>query len=487
MQPRVGQEYLYPVRNIPSTTRGDENSPAKGDLGVPVSGANKSSQTSNLLHRNMHRHYPVITHGKGIYLYDEDGKAYIDGCSGAMVANIGHGVEEVAEAMYQQAKTLSFTHSSRFTSRPTIELAERIRTLTPGDLNHVFFVSGGSEATESAIKLARTFFLETEGMDTTRWKVISRLHSYHGGTLGAVAVTGHIPRRRKYEPMLVQFPLIAPAYCYRCTLGLTHPECDLACARELEKAIVQNDPKTIAAFIAEPIVGAAAGAVPPPDGYFERIRQICDQYGVLFIADEVMTGFGRTGEIFAMNHWDIVPDIIACAKGMGAGYAPLGGVALSDKIADALVAGSGQFSHGFTYSGNPLACSAGLAVLDFVQKHDLVRNSRDMGNVLFEELELLKDNPIVGDIRGRGLFAGIELVRDRTSKECFAPSLSAAERVTQECVQRGLVVYPGTGMVEGTMGDQFIVGPPLTITRDEISEVVARLDAALEAAAGQLL
>jgi len=447
-------------------------------------------QHDSILHRNMHRDYPVITHGEGIYLYDEDGREYIDGCSGAMVANIGHGVQEVAEAMYQQARTVSFTHSSRFASRPMVDLAQRIAGLAPGDLNHVFFVSGGSEATESSAKLARTFFLESEGEDTSRHKIISRLHSYHGGTLGAVAMTGHIPRRRKYEPMLVQFPLVAPAYCYRCTLGLTYPGCELACAKDLERAILEADPGTVAAFIAEPIAGAAAGAVPPPDEYFPEIRRICDRYGVLLIVDEVMTGFGRTGEQFAVDHWDVTPDIMACAKGMGAGYIPLGAVALSDRIADALVSGSGQFTHGFTYSGNPLACRVGLEILDFTEKHDLVRNSREMGRALFAELESLETNHIVGDIRGRGLFAGVELVRDQQTRECFPPSLAAAEVVTQECMARGLVVYPGSGMVgdrRGTKGDQFIVGPPLIVDRNEISEIVARLEAALEAAAARLL
>ncbi len=444
----------------------------------------------NILHRNMRREYPVITHGRGIYLYDEDGNEYIDGCSGAMVTNIGHGVQEVAEAMYRQASAVSFTHSSRFTSRPMIDLAERIAALTPGDLNHVFFVSGGSEATESTVKLARSFFLETEGPDTPRSKVISRLHSYHGGTLGAVALTGHIPRRRKYESMLVQFPLIAPAYCYRCTLGLTYPDCGLACAQELERTLQEVGPENVAAFIAEPISGAAAGAVPPPDDYFAEIRRICDEYGILFIADEVMTGFGRTGEQFAMDHWDVAPDIIACAKGMGAGYAPLGAVALSDRIAAAVEEGSGSFTHGFTYSGNPLACSVGLEVLNFIDKHDLVRNSREMGEFLFGKLASLEDNPIVGDVRGKGLFAGVELVRDRATGECFPPSIGAAEVVTQQCMARGLVVYPGSGMVgdrSGTEGDQFIVGPPLTVDRNDISEIVDRLEAALGAAAQKLL
>ena len=430
--------------------------------------------------RDVKEEMDVIVRGKGIYLYDNHGKEYIDGCSGSQVANIGHAVEEVAEAIYQQAKTVEFTHLSRFITEPLMHAASLIVDLAPAGLNWVYFVSGGSEATESAMKLARTYYIERDGADTKKHQIIARWHGFHGNTLGALSATGHMPRRKKYESMLVDFAHIPACYCYHCFAGKTYPECGIACAKALEDEILKEGAENIAAFIAEPFVGAAAGAVPPVDEYWPMVREICTKYDILLIADEVMTGFGRTGKNFAVDHWDVIPDLIACAKGMSAGYSPLGAVLISDKVMDAIKRGSGKFTHGHTYGGNPLSAATAVAVLNYYNKHNLAENSRKMGALMFELMAPLKESTIVGDIRGRGLFCGIELVQDKAERKPFPPGANIGEKLTRKLMNHGLVVYPGSGHADGKSGDHVLIGPPLVITEAQVAEMVRRLAAGIK-------
>lgn len=422
---------------------------------------------------------PLIVRAEGIYLYDDTGKRYIDGCSGSQVVNIGHGVEEIVRAIEAQARTVAFTHGSRFTTRPLIRLAEMVSELSPPGLERVYFVSGGSEAVEATIKFTRTYFIERDGPGTNKHNLIARWHGFHGNTLGALSATGHMPRRRKYAPMLVAFPHVPACYCYRCHYGKTHPSCGVACAEALEEMILAQGADTVAAFIAEPLVGAASGAVPPVDEYWPRVREICSKYDVLLIADEVMTGFGRTGADFAVNHWGVVPDIIACAKGMSAGYSPLGAMVVREELYDVLRRGSGRFTHGHTYGGNPLSAATGVAVLEYYRRHRLCDNSRLMGELMFKLAAPLADSPIVGDIRGRGLFMGVELVEEKATRRPFPAELAIGEKLTQKCMAHGLVVYPGSGHADGKAGDHVLIGPPLTVTADEVAELVRCLAAGL--------
>ncbi len=426
--------------------------------------------------RNLHHRYPVIERAEGIYLYDTEGNRYLDGCSGSLVANLGHGNRRVAARLARQAEAVGFTHGSRFLNRPAISLARRLADAAPGDLSRAYLVSGGSEAVETAIKMARQYFQERDGAGSARWKVIGRDGDYHGATLGALGVTGHEPRRRRYHPMLPDFPRAAACYCYRCPFGLTHPGCGLACAADLERVIREEGPETVAAVIIEPVVGAASGAVVPPDGYLQAVREICDRHDVLVIADEVMTGCGRTGAMFAVDHWGVVPDLLCVAKGLSAGYAPLGAVLVRRPIAEAFRRGSGRFTHGHTYAGNPLSAAAGDEVLRILNEEDLVGRSREMGNYLLRRLRAaLRRYPWVGDVRGIGLMAGVELVQDRASRQPFPTGWQVAERFTLHALERGVVVYPGGGMLPDGRGDHFLVGPPLTITREQVDELVTLL------------
>jgi adenosylmethionine-8-amino-7-oxononanoate aminotransferase len=432
--------------------------------------------------------YPVVERAKGIYLYDREGRKYLDGCSGAVVCNIGYGVAEVVAAMERQARRVAFAHSTQFISEASLELAGKLAALCPGPMardGRVYLSSGGSEAVETAIKLARQYFLERG--EPSRTRIVARWQSYHGSTLGALSATGNRARRRPYEPMLIDFPHMAPVYCYRCPFGKRFPECGIACADDLTRAVEEAGARSVAAFIAEPVVGATLGAVPPPDGYWQRIRDICDRYGILLIADEVMTGVGRTGAAFALDHWGVVPDMIVVGKGASAGYTPLGAVIARGFIHDAIRDGSGAFEHGFTYSANPLSAATGAAVLDVVRRRRLVARAARLGPKLGKILRRLGDrHPMVGDVRGLGLFWGMEFVRDRGTREPFDPALRVARRLGQEARERGLLLYPGTGSVDGTRGDHVIVAPPLTITEAELGRLGVLLDAALSAVEASL-
>ncbi len=437
----------------------------------------------HLFRRSPVADYPIVERARGVFVYDTAGKRYLDACSGAVVCNLGYGVREVIRAMSRQAQRVMFAHSSQFISAASLDLSRRLAALCPGPMardGRVYLVSGGSEAVETSLKLARQYFLEKGQPQRTR--IVARWQSYHGSSLGALSATGNRPRRKPYEPMLLDFPHIAPVYCYRCPFDLRFPDCALRCADDLERALQESGPSSVAAFIAEPVVGATLGAVPPPDGYWQRIRDICDRHGVLLIADEVMTGVGRTGANFGIDHWGVVPDMIVVGKGASAGYTPLGAVIARGFIHDAIAAGSGAFEHGFTYSANPLSAATGAAVLEVVSKRKLVARARRLGPVLGRALQALAvRHPIVGDVRGLGLFWGLELVRDRDSREPFDPALRVARRLGSEARQRGLLLYPGSGTADGARGDHVIVAPPLTITREEMGEMGRLLDESLGA------
>jgi len=439
----------------------------------------KHRHGDHVFFRDVGKDMMVISRGQGIYLYDDEGREYIDGCAGSAVANIGHAVPEVVEAIAAQAGKVAFTHLSRFVTEPTMRLAHMVAELAPAGLGRVYLVSGGSEAVEAAIKFARTYYVERDGADSKKYQVIARWHGFHGNTLGALSVTGHIPRRRKYEPMLVDFPHIPACYCYRCHYGESYPACGVKCAHALDDMIRQCGAENVAAFIAEPLVGAASGAVPPVAEYWPLVRAICDQHDVLLIADEVMTGFGRTGRHFATEHWGVIPDIISCAKGMSAGYAPLGAFIVQERHHLALEKGSGRFIHGHTYGGNPLASATGVAVLEYYHRHKLVDNSREMGDLLFELMEPAAESPIVGDVRGLGLFMGVELVEDKASRRPFPAGVAIGEQLTRKCIQHGLVLYPGSGHADGKSGDHVLIAPPLTISAGEVAELVRRFRAGL--------
>lgn len=440
------------------------------DMNKPIS--------DRVFYRVPAKRYPVAARGEGIYLYDMDGKKYLDGVSSAMVCNIGHGVKEIAQVMAQQAAGLAFAHGSMFTTGPQEKLAEVITSLSPCRGSRVYFVSGGSEATETALKLARQYHLETG--NGRKHRVITRWTSYHGSTMGALSMTGHVARRRMYDPYLLDFPHIPPAYCYRCPYDLVYPGCCLRCAHALEDAILRCGPENVSAFIAEPLVGSAAAAIHPPPGYFQIVRELCDQYELLMIVDEVMCGCGRTGRFFAIEHWNVVPDLIVVAKGLGSGYAPLGAVIASDEIHETIQKGSGRFEHGHTYQGNPLACAVGVSVLNYVVERRLIENAVSTGAYLLARLEDLGSrHAIVGDVRGKGLMLGMEFVKDKESKEPFPPERNASSLIATTAFNDGLIVYPGSGCADGVSGDHILIGPPLTIKPEECDILVNLLDGAL--------
>ncbi len=433
------------------------------------------NQTENhIFPRNLQKFYPVVERGEGIYLFDRNGKKYIDGSGGAAVVTIGHGVKEITEAMIHQAEKVSFAHSSQFTSQAAIDLAAKLVQLAPPGLSRVYFLSGGSEAVETAIKMARQY--QVERGKPGKYKVISRWTSYHGNTLGALALSGHTGRRHLYLPLLQHTPHIQPAYCYRCSFGLKPENCALECAIDLERTILYEGPESISAFIAEPIVGATAGVLVPRDGYFQKIREICDRYDILFIADEVMTGVGRTGKNFGIDHWQVVPDMVVAAKGLSSGYTPIAAVIVKEEIYRTIKEGSGAFIHGHTYSQNPLSCAIGCAVIDYLLKHNLISRAAQMGEYFLTALRSLHQHNIVGDIRGKGLFAGIEFVKDKNTKEPFPPQKKINTIIGQRAFEKGLINYPGGGGVDGLKGDHLLLAPPFIITHEQINQMVAILD-----------
>ncbi len=440
---------------------------------------------SHIFPRHCHKSLPTVVGGEGCYLIDETGKRYLDGSGGAAVSCLGHGDPEIVAAVKAQLDQVAFAHTGFFTSEPAEALADLLIEHAPAGLDRVYLVSGGSEATESAIKLARQYFVE-HGQPKRR-HLIARRQSYHGNTLGALAAGGNEWRRQQFAPLLIDVSHIAPCYAYRLQAADESAEAyGVRAAQELEDEILRLGPETVMAFIAEPVVGATAGAVPPAPGYFQKIREICDRYGVLLILDEVMCGMGRTGTLFACEQDGVAPDIACIAKGLGAGYQPIGAMLCSAQIYDAVAQGSGFFQHGHTYLGHPVAAAAGHAVLSALLERDLMPRVQRMGQLLDRLLrEQLAEHPHVGDIRGRGLFRGIELVADRETKTPFDPQLGIAAKIKSAAFEAGLICYPMGGTIDGRQGAHILLAPPFVISESEIELLVARLKGAIERSIGK--
>jgi adenosylmethionine-8-amino-7-oxononanoate aminotransferase len=435
---------------------------------------------SRVVFRDLEREYPVAARGEGIYLYDTKGRKYIDGSGGSsVVTSIGHGSKRVAAVMAEQAQTLAFSPAHCFANQPHVTLCNKIAEITPPGMQNIFLLSGGSEATENSLKFARQY--EFERNNRGKFTVIGRWQGFHGNTFGAMTVSGITYRRRIYGPMMGHSVKIPPCYCYRCEWGLTYGKCNLECAGALRKAIRQEGSENVLAFIAEPVVGAALGAVPAVPEYFPLVREICDEHDVLFIADEVMTGFGRTGANFGLDHWKVVPDIIATAKGVSGGYTPLAAVILRNKVMDLLRDKHSNFRGGHTYCANPLSARVGTEVLAIIQEQQLIDNSRRMGDRLLAGLQKLLDHPTVGDVRGKGLMAGVEFVRNKQTKEPFPVDYKFGKRIFEEAFARGLVIFPGTGTVDGVEGDHILMAPPFIITEGQVDDLLAILDQAIGA------
>jgi adenosylmethionine-8-amino-7-oxononanoate aminotransferase len=420
---------------------------------------------------------PLIQSAEGIYMYDHTGKQYIDGCSGAIVCNIGYGNPRVAAAVAKQAQETFFAYRLHFENRPGLELAQKLVSRSAPHLNRVFYVSGGSEAVETAMKLCRQYYFNLG--QGSRSVFISRSPSYHGCTLGALALTTYAPLEIPFRPLIKSYPKIPAPYCYRCALNLTYPACDLACARHLETVIREQGPQNVAAFIAEPIGGASTGALVPPEEYFGIIQEICRRYDIMLILDEVMTAFGRTGKLFGYEHWQVEADIIALSKGMAAGYFPLGAVMARDTIVKEVVDRSG-FAHGFTYAGNPMACAVGLEVFKIITEEKLPDNAAETGRVLKAGLEdLAGRHPLIGQVRGRGLLLAIELVKDARTREPFPAELNAGQLLTDIAYEEGLIIYPRRP-IQGLAGDHVLVAPALILTLAQVDEIITRLERALK-------
>ena len=438
---------------------------------------NSENFPDHLFQRDASYHFPLLERGEGIYVYDGAGKRYIDGAAGAGNVTLGHGRDRIAQVMAEQARSLAYCFSSHFSTQSALDLADRIADLAPGSLNHLYFVSGGSEGVETALKMARLYHLYRG--KPQKHLIISRWRGYHGATLGALAATGTL-LRNQFRPWLPDFPHIAPCYPYRCGFTGCEGRCNLSCARQLEEAIIQAGADNVAAFIAEPVVmaGIAAG-VPPPD-YFPLIREICDRHDILFIADEVITGFGRSGKLFAIQHWDVVPDMIVFGKGVSSGYIPLGGVILQDRIRQVLDSSGQSFPHVYTYVNNPVAMKVGLTVLDILEEEQILAHVTEVSGYLHRKARELERHPIVGEVRGMGLMLGVELVQDRETGKPFPASLRVHQKLNRILMERGLSLAVIGGSADWVNGDDFRFYPPLIITRDQVDETIKILDGGLQ-------
>ena len=436
--------------------------------------------TSHIFPRHTKSSLPIAVKGEGSYIFDDSGKSYLDASGGAAVSCLGHAHPTVIKALHRQLDELTYAHTSFFTSEQAEKLADRLCLEAPKGIDRVYLVSGGSEAIEAALKLARQYYVEKG--EPNRKAIIARQQSYHGNTLGALAAGGNKWRRDQFAPLLIDTHHIAPCFAYR---GKNESEDDFdygqRVANELEHKLLELGPETVMAFIAEPVVGATAGAVTAVDGYFRRIREICDKYGVLLILDEVMCGMGRTGYLYACEHDETRPDIICIAKGLGAGYQPIGAMLCSSAIYAVIENGSGFFQHGHTYLGHPMAAAAANAVLDVLIDQNLLSDVRPKGDALENLLHSkFNQHPHIGDIRGRGLFRAIELVNDRNTKAPFDPELKIAAKIKKSAQNNGLLCYPMSGTIDGKLGDHVLLAPPFVISNDELDELVDKLSVTID-------
>jgi len=432
---------------------------------------------SHVFYRKLGYEYPKIVRGEGCWLIDERGKRYLDAVGGAYVANLGHSNPHIADSIAEQCRQFGYLSGTMFTHGPVENLADELAETLPGDLSKLYFLCSGSEAVEAALKLARQYWVE-QGRPS-KHKIIALSPGYHGSTLLALSASAREAHKAPFKPWLVDVHRIPASYPYRCECGGRGPACPVCSAAVLEEAIEQLGADTVAAFIAEPVGGSSTGASTPRPDYFKRVREICDRHDVLFIADEVLVGVGRTGTWWAIEPYDVAPDIMTFGKGISGGYAALSGIAAGQRIVDTIAEGSGSFVHAQTFSHHPVACAAGVATMRYLKKHKLVERCAQMGRVLHDRIRLLGDLPHVGDVRGRGLLAGIEFVEDKSSRSPFPRSLKFAERFADAALDAGLTVWPNVGHADGVNGDLVMVAPPFIITEQEIAEIVGRFTMAL--------
>jgi len=433
---------------------------------------------SHVFYRKLGRDFPRIVRGDGCYLYDENGKRYLDAVGGAYVANLGHSNPEIADALARQARSFGYLSGTAFTHGPVEELAAELAATLPGDLDKLYFLSSGSEAVEAALKLARQYWVESG--EPGKHKIIALAPGYHGNTLLALSASAREHYKTMFREWLVDVHRVPASYPYRCRCRGQDPQCPVCSGAVLEDAIERLGSDTVAAFIAEPVGGSSTGASTPRPEYFHRIREICDRHRVLFIADEILCGAGRTGTWWSIEPYGVAPDIMTLGKGISGGYAPLSAVAAPERILDAIAGGSGDFLHAQTFSHHPVACAAGLAAVRYLKQHKLVERCSQLGVVLHQRLATLKALPHVGDVRGRGLLAGIEFVEDKATRAPFPRTARFAETFTDAALEAGLTVWPNVGHADGVNGDLVLVAPPFIITEGEIDEVVALLARALQ-------
>ncbi len=425
-----------------------------------------------LFPRDLERDYRLIEKGEGVWLWDDRGKKYLDGCAGANVTGIGHGLGEIADAMAEQAARVAYVPPQHFLHRKVLELAEKLIHMAPEGYSRVMLLSGGSEAMENAFKIARQFHVLAGS--PSKYRIVSRWRGFHGNTLAADAAGGHTLRRSLYMPMLMPVPHIVPSYCYRCPFDRSYPGCNIDCALDLERTILQEDPGSIAAFTAETIVGAAAAALTPVPEYYRIIRETCDRHNVLWIADEVMTGVWRTGTFLAIEQWGVLPDLVVLAKGLSSGYLPLAAILIHDRVFRVFKEKKAAFVGGHTYNAHPVTASVGIAVLEHILKNRLMDGVNVKGKLLGEGLRgIAGREPIIGDVRGMGLMWGIEFVRDKESRKPFDPDVKLAQRVMLRAMANGLIIYPVVGLADGRQGDGTLICPPLVIDEGELQELLS--------------
>lgn len=433
--------------------------------------------------------YPIIARAEGIYLWDTEGKRYIDGSGGSSVVTaIGHGVKEIPAAMAKQAEDYSFYPAHAFSNAKLLELADLIADIAPGELRHnckTWMSVTGSEATDDSARLARQYWV-VKGQDS-KHMILGRWQAFHGDNIFSVSISGLTARRRMYTPMFRDLPKIPPAFCYRCYFEKSYPECDLLCARVLEDAICQAGPENVAAFIAEPVVGAALAAVPAPDGYFQIIREICDKYDLLFMVDEVMCGLGRTGKMWGVEHWGVTPDVIATSKALTGGHFPVSAIIARESIWETLQTHNAHFRAGHTMNANAIGMAASIETIKYIQKHNLVENARAVGDYFLQRLQELLDYKTVGDVRGKGMMVGFEFVTDKKTKAPFPPERETSLFFSKLTFERGLVSYPCAGTVRGVAGDTILMAPPLVTSKEQIDEIMDILHDSMRAFEAQVL